>query len=250
MSPFNASFTGAWTGCVFRQLWEKESSTFTYIVGDPATGDACILDPVDLTADRDVEILNQLGLRLKYAINTHCHADHITGTGLLKQKVEGVKSVISKQSGAKADLFVNHGDKLDVGGISLEFRSTPGHTDGCMSIVLTIGGDSTPKAVFTGDTMLVRGCGRTDFQQGDSRKLYQSVHSQLYTLPDTTAVYPAHDYKGRTSTTIAEEKAHNLRLALGKTEDEFVEIMANLNLSYPAKIDVAVPANLQCGIQD
>ena len=170
-------------------------------------------------------------------------ADHITGTGEMKKLVDGMESVISAASKAKADVHLNDGDSITFGRFTLKGVTTPGHTVGCMSYVL---GDN--EAVFTGDTLLIRGCGRTDFQGGSSENLYESVHGKLFTLPDTCKVYPAHDYKGRTMSTIGEEKAHNPRLT--KSKAEFVELMGNLGLAYPKKIDVAVPANMVCGLYD
>ncbi|XP_056399154.1 persulfide dioxygenase ETHE1, mitochondrial-like isoform X2 [Hyla sarda] len=178
-----------------------------------------------------------------YAVNTHCHADHITGTGVLKKLLPGCKSVISKDSGAVADIHIQEGDLIKFGKYSLEARATPGHTDGCLTYVL-----NDKSLAFTGDALLIRGCGRTDFQQGCPKALYQAVHSKIFTLPDSCHLYPAHDYTGQTVTTVEEEKRLNPRLT--KTEAEFVEIMNNLNLPRPGQIDIAVPANLKCGIQD
>jgi sulfur dioxygenase len=173
------------------------------------------------------------------------HADHITGTGLLKEKVEGVRSVISEASGAKADVKIGSGDRIVFGSRYVEARATPGHTEGCFSYVA-----DDESFVLTGDTLLIQGCGRTDFQGGSAETLYESVQQQLFSLPDSTIVYPAHDYKSRTESSIMNEKENNPRLGATKTKDEFIEIMANLNLSYPKKIDVAVPANMRCGAPD
>jgi sulfur dioxygenase len=236
---------------LFRQLFEKESSTYTYLLADVADPDkpAVLIDPVNTTVDRDLNLIKELGLKLVYAMNTHAHADHITGTGLIKTKLPGVKSVISKASGAKADHFVDHGDKIYFGNLFLEVRSTPGHTAGCVTYVT---GDSdaqpSPRMAFTGDALIIRACGRTDFQGGSSDQLYQSVHSQIFTLPKDTLLYPAHDYKGFTVSTVEEEIAYNPRLS--KDKETFKTIMESLNLPYPKMIDVAVPANLVCGIQD
>lgn len=182
-------------------------------------------------------------------MNTHVHADHVTGTGLIKTKLPGVKSVISRASGAKADHFVDHGDKIHFGNLFLEVRATPGHTAGCVTYITGDGdGQPLPRMAFTGDTLIIRACGRTDFQGGSADLLYQSVHSQIFTLPKDTLLYPAHDYKGFTVSTVEEEVAYNARLT--KDKETFKTIMDNLNLSYPKMIDVAVPANLVCGIQD
>ncbi|KAL3323226.1 hypothetical protein AABB24_040378 [Solanum stoloniferum] len=236
---------------IFRQLFEKESSTYTYLLADSLHPDkpALLIDPVDRTVDRDLALVKELGLKLIYAINTHVHADHVTGSGLIKTKVFGVKSIISKASNARADLFVEPGDKIYIGDIYLEVRATPGHTLGCITYVT---GDEVnqpqPRMAFTGDALLIRGCGRTDFQGGSSDKLYDSVHSQIFTLPKDTLLYPAHDYKGFTVSTVGEEILYNPRLS--KDKETFKNIMQNLNLSYPKMIDIAVPSNMVCGLQE
>jgi sulfur dioxygenase len=229
----------------FKQMFDDESSTYTYLLWDEATLDAILVDPVDIQVDRDLAAVKELDLNLVYGINTHAHADHITGTGLLKQKVEGLKSIISEASGAQADIQINAGDRIIFGTRYIEATGTPGHTVGCLSYVA-----DDQSFVLTGDTMLIHGCGRTDFQGGSAETLYDSVHQQLFTLPESTIVYPAHDYKGRTESNIGDEKKNNPRLGGEKSKDEFVEIMANLNLAYPKKIDVAVPANMRCGVPD
>ncbi|KAE8680050.1 Persulfide dioxygenase ETHE1 [Hibiscus syriacus] len=236
---------------LFRQLFEKDSSTYTYLLADFSHPDkpALLIDPVDKTVDRDLSLVRELGLKLIYAMNTHVHADHITGTGLIKGKVPGVKSVISKASGSKADVFVEPGDKISFGNLFLEVRATPGHTAGCVTYVTGDGPDQPhPRMAFTGDALLIRGCGRTDFQGGSSEQLYKSVHSQIFTLPNESLLYPAHDYKGFTVTTVGEEMLYNPRLT--KDKETFRSIMQNLNLAYPKMIDVAVPANMVCGLQD
>ncbi|CAF93271.1 unnamed protein product, partial [Tetraodon nigroviridis] len=174
-------------------------------------------------------------------VNTHCHADHITGTGLMKKRLVGLKSAISKFSGQTADILLSENDKITFGKHFLTVLETPGHTDGCVSLVI---GDQS--MVFTGDALLIRGCGRTDFQQGSPEKLYESIHRKIFTLPDECLVYPAHDYLGQTVSTIGEERKFNPRLT--KSMDAFVNIMKNLNLPKPAKIDISVPANLVCGV--
>ncbi|KAI8557994.1 hypothetical protein RHMOL_Rhmol04G0054400 [Rhododendron molle] len=222
---------------LFRQLFEKESSTYTYLLADVSHPEkpALLVDPVDKTVDRDLSLIKDLGLKLIYAINTHVHADHVTGTGLIKTKSPGVKSIISKASNAKADRFVEAGDKIWFGDLFLEVRATPGHTLGCVTYVTGDGPDQArPRMAFTGDALLIRACGRTDFQ--------------IFTLPKDTLLYPAHDYKGFTVTTVGEEILYNPRLA--KDEETFKNIMKNLNLAYPKMIDKAVPANMVCGLQD
>jgi sulfur dioxygenase len=226
----------------FRQLFEAQSSTYTYLLADLDAKEAVLIDPVKETVERDLSIVNELGLTLTHVLETHVHADHVTGAGELRART-GAKSVVSKAGGAPcADVLVTDGDQIRFGRFSLEVRATPGHTDGCVSYVTD---DQT--RVFTGDALLIRGCGRTDFQQGDARKLYASVHDKLFSLPDACAIYPGHDYQGRTASTVFEEKAFNPRLGGGKTEGDFVEIMANLKLAPPKQIAVAVPANQRCG---
>lgn len=230
---------GSKARAIFRQLFDLESYTYTYLLGCPKTRAAVIIDPVDTQAERDVCILKELDLKLIYAMNTHVHADHVTGTGILKS-LTGCKSVISKLSGAKADVFVHEGDTVDFGDQALDVRSTPGHTDGCLTYV-----DHINRAAFTGDALLIRACGRTDFQQGSPEKLYDSVTSKILSLPEDYLLYPAHDYHGMTVSTVAEELRHNPRLT--KSKEEFVEIMKSLGLTKPKKMDEAVPLNIMCG---
>ncbi|XP_073945841.1 persulfide dioxygenase ETHE1, mitochondrial isoform X2 [Choristoneura fumiferana] len=229
------------TNFFFRQLFDTVSSTYTYIVGDPATREAVLIDPVLEHAQRDAALLSELGYKLLYAMNTHMHADHVTGTGQLKSLLPGTKSVIGANSGAQADVHLQDGTTLSVGSLRLLSVATPGHTNGCLTYILHEQG-----IAFTGDTLLIRGCGRTDFQEGSSETLYKSVHERIFTLPDHYTLYPAHDYKGQTATTVGEEKKYNPRLT--KSLDEFVKIMDNLNLPYPKMIDKAIPANRVCGI--
>lgn len=232
---------------IFAQLFDGAdgggSSTYTYILGDPVTKEAIIIDPVLEQVDRDLAVLDQLDLTLRYALNTHCHADHITGTGALKKRRPAVTSMISKASGAKADRLLAPGEHITwaEGRRSLTTLATPGHTNGCVSY-----SDAQIGCVFTGDALLIDGCGRTDFQEGSAATLYESVQGQLFSLPSETLVLPAHDYKGRAYSTVGAQKATNPRFAKGK--EGFVEIMRNLSLPHPKKIDVAVPANLACGI--
>lgn len=228
-----------------RQLFDPQSSTLTYLVVCPDTNEGVLVDPVMGQKARDMAIIQELGVKLKYVINTHCHADHVTSAGVIQKEWSDVRTVISDASGAKADIRLKHGDRVNVGNLNLDARATPGHTDGCMSFVLE---GRASRLVFTGDALLVRGCGRTDFQQGCAGRLYDSVHSQIFTLPSDTIVCPAHDYKGRSVSTVQEELHFNSRLT--KTRDQFHDIMKNLDLPYPAEMDVAVPANMLCGIQD
>ena len=227
----------------FRQLFDTKSSTYTYLLADVDSKEAVLIDPVLEHAERDAQLIKDLGLTLKYAMNTHMHADHVTGTGLLKKLIPGSKSLISKNSGAQADIYVVEGEDVTFGQHCLEVRSTPGHTNGCVTYVCHQQG-----LAFTGDALLIRGCGRTDFQEGNSKTLYESVHNKILSLPENFRLFPAHDYKGQTSTTVAEEKEFNPRLT--KSCEEFVKIMENLNLPYPKMIDVALPANKVCGLHD
>lgn len=227
----------------FEQLFDDESCTYTYLLWDQTSKDAILVDPVDTKVDRDLAAVEEKGLNLVFGVNTHAHADHITGTGILKKRVDGLKSVIAESSGADADIKISEGDRIIFGSRFIQARATPGHTNGCLSYV-----SDDESFVLTGDALLIQGCGRTDFQGGSAETLYDSVHTKLFSLPDECIVYPAHDYKERTSSKIGVEKTTNPRLT--KSKAEFVEIMANLNLSYPKKIDEAVPANMRCGIQD
>jgi glyoxylase-like metal-dependent hydrolase (beta-lactamase superfamily II)/rhodanese-related sulfurtransferase len=227
---------------LFRQLFDSKSSTYTYLLADEASGKAVLIDPVFEQVERDAALLRELGLHLVYTLDTHVHADHVTGAWLLKQKL-GSQVVVAEASGAQgADMLVEDGDVVRFGDEGLEVRSTPGHTDGCVTYVTLDG-----RMAFTGDALLIRGAGRTDFQQGNARELYRSVRERILTLPDATKLFPAHDYKGRTMTTVGEEKAHNPRLGGERSEADFVGYMHNLGLPHPGRIDEALPANLQCG---
>ncbi|KAK8395856.1 hypothetical protein O3P69_005751 [Scylla paramamosain] len=226
---------------IFRQLFDRDSCTYTYLLADPDTKEAVLVDPVIELAERDAKLVDQMGLNLIYVMNTHMHADHITGTGLLKKLVPSCQSVISKESGAMADVHVEHGEVVKFGEQELEVRQTPGHTNGCVTYVC-----HGEKFALTGDALLVRGCGRTDFQEGSAETLYESVHSQILSLPDDFALYPAHDYVGHTVTSVAEEKEFNPRLT--KSKEEFIDLMNNLGLAYPRKIDISLPANKVCGL--
>lgn len=230
---------------IFRQLFDRESSTYTYLVGDPAAGVAALFDPVREHVDRDLRLVADLGLRLTHVFDTHVHADHVTGAGTLRERT-GAATHVSAHGGAPcADVLLDHGTEASVGCVQVRALATPGHTSGCMSFVLTAAGE--PIRVLTGDALLVRGCGRTDFQEGDAATLYRSVHERLFSLPDGTLVYPAHDYKGMTVSTIGEEKRLNPRLGGAMTAEAFVALMGSLELAPPAKLAEAVPANRACG---
>ncbi|HEX9171349.1 MAG TPA: MBL fold metallo-hydrolase [Telluria sp.] len=226
---------------IFRQLFEPVSSTFTYLLGDEQTGQAILIDPVISSMERDLDVLHRLGLRLAYTLDTHIHADHITAALELKRATGSKIAAPAFDRLACADVGVEEGKPFEMAGILLQPLHTPGHTDGHFSYLL---GDR----VFTGDALLIEGCGRTDFQNGDADALYRSVTEKLFALPDETLVYPAHDYKERFVTSIAQEKLRNPRLGKGKSLEEFRDIMANLNLPYPTFIDHAVPGNRQCGV--
>lgn len=227
---------------IFRQLYDSISSTYTYLLADSNSGEALLIDPVFEQFHRDLALLRELDLSLKLVADTHAHADHITAAWLLKQKT-GCTIALSADAGAEnVDLPLHHGDTFGVQGVTLEARATPGHTNGCMSFVL-----ENRSMVFTGDALLIRGCGRSDFQQGNAARLYESITEQLFTLPDDCAVYPAHDYNGRTQSSIGEEKKFNARVGGGANERDFVHYMNALQLPHPKKIDEALPNNLRSG---
>ncbi|MGD0531126.1 MAG: MBL fold metallo-hydrolase [Methyloceanibacter sp.] len=225
---------------IFRQLFDSTSSTYTYLLASRHGGEALIIDPVIEKVDRYIQLLNELDLRLVKAIDTHLHADHITGLLALRERTHCI-TVMGEQT--KADVVsirVTDSDRVEIEGISLDVAYTPGHTDDSYSFIL-------PDRVFTGDTLLIRGTGRTDFQNGDPRAQYDSIFGRLLKLPDETLVYPAHDYKGDTVSTIGEERAFNPRLQV-KSIAEYVDLMNNLRLPNPKMMDVAVPANMRIGL--
>lgn len=226
---------------IFRQLFEPVSSTYTYLIGDEQSGRAILIDPVISTMERDLAELKRLGLTLAYTLDTHIHADHITAALELKRAVGSRIAAPAFDRLPCTDVGIEEGRPFELDGIGLQPLHTPGHTDGHFAYLFD-------GKVFTGDALLIEGCGRTDFQNGNADALYRSVTDKLFTLPDETLVYPAHDYQNRFVSSIAQEKARNPRLGKGKTVDEFKEIMANLNLPYPKFIDHAVPGNSQCGV--
>lgn len=226
---------------IFRQLFEAETSTYSYLLGCERTRRALLIDPVASEIAEYLELLNSHHLKLIYTLETHVHADHITGAGLLREQI-GSKSVVHRDAGAMcADLLVTDGVSLQVGDLDLQVRHTPGHTSGCVSYVMA-------DRVFTGDALFIDGSGRTDFQQGDAGQLYDSITYKLFTLPADTLVYPGHDYQGNTVSTIKQEIAKNARMGKGRTRDEFIAIMQDLKLAYPKFIDKALPANQSCGL--
>ena len=224
---------------IFRQLFDHESSTYTYLLADRKGGEALLIDPVLEQTDKYVRLVEELGLRLVIAVDTHIHADHVTALGALRDHT-GCATAMGEQT--KADcvsLRLRDGERVRIDDLALEVLYTPGHTDDSYSLLL-------PDRVFTGDTLLIRGTGRTDFQNGDPAAQYDSLFGRLLRLPDDTFVYPAHDYNGMTVSTIGEEKAHNPRLQV-RGKPEYVELMNGLVLSSPRLMDVAVPANRACG---
>jgi glyoxylase-like metal-dependent hydrolase (beta-lactamase superfamily II)/rhodanese-related sulfurtransferase len=225
---------------IFRQLFDSVSGTYSYLLASRPGGEALILDPVLEKVDRYCQLLRELDLKLVKAVDTHLHADHVTGLGELRDRTHCM-TVMGDQT--KADVVamrVADGDKVTIEGLSLDVMYTPGHTDDSYSYLM---GDR----VFTGDTLLIRGTGRTDFQNGSSRAQYESIFNRLLKLPEETLVYPAHDYKGDTVSTIGEEKRYNPRLQV-RNVDEYIELMANLKLPNPKMMDVAVPANMHVGL--
>ncbi len=231
------------TNFFIRQLFDHESYTYTYLLADLQAKEAILIDSVREQSARDLKLIQELGLTLKYLLETHVHADHITGASELR-KSTGAKVALSAVANvAAADIGLNDGDELSFGAFSLRALQTPGHTDSCMSFVCN-------NYVFTGDVLFVRDVGRTDFQQGSNGKMFDSITNKLFTLPDATIVYPAHDYQGRSSSTIGEEKKFNLKLGSGKNREQFETAMAEMKLALPKKIHIAVPANLRCGEVD
>lgn len=226
---------------IFRQLFEPLSSTYTYLLGCEETGQAVLIDPVIVTMERDLAALSQLGLTLAYTLDTHIHADHITAALDLKEKVGSKIAAPAFDHLPCADVGVEEGKPFQIGSVVLQPLHTPGHTDGHFAYL-------ADDRVFTGDALLIEGCGRTDFQNGDVDALYRSVREKLFSLPDDTLVYPAHDYNDRRVSSIAQERKRNPRLGADRTLDQFKDVMANLKLPYPKFIDHAVPGNRQCGV--
>lgn len=226
---------------IFKQLFEPVSSTYTYLLGCEDTGKAVLVDPVVSAIDRDLTILNELGLTLAYTLDTHIHADHITGALELKKKTGSRIAAPAFDRLPCSDLGIEEGKPFELGNICIKPLHTPGHTDGHFSYCVE-------NRVLTGDALLIDGCGRTDFQNGDARVLFKSVREKLFVLPEDTLVYPGHDYQNRRVSSIAQEKKRNPRLGQEKNLEEFIEIMKNLNLPYPKFIDYAVPGNRLCGV--
>ena len=225
---------------IFRQLFDHVSSTYSYLLASRRGGEALIIDPVLEKVDRYLQLIRELDLKLVKAVDTHLHADHITGLGALRDHTHCI-TVMGEQTNADVvSMRLADGDRLTIEGLALEAMYTPGHTDDSYSFGL-------PDRVFTGDTLLIRGTGRTDFQNGDARQQYESIFNRLLKLPDATLVYPAHDYKGDTVSTIGEERAYNPRMQV-KSVQEYVDLMASLKLGNPKMMDIAVPANMKVGL--
>lgn len=229
---------------IFKQMFEPVSCTYSYLLACPQTGKCAIIDPVIDTVERDLAVLQDLGLTLTYTIDTHVHADHLTGALKLKQLAESKICYPALDDLPCVDIGLREGEPFRVGGIELHPLFTPGHTDTHHCYLIDNG---TQHMLFSGDALLIDACGRTDFQSGSAATLYKSLHEKLLTLPDDTLVYPAHDYDGRFVSTIAQEKTRNPRLKDNKSLEDFVTIMDNLDLPYPKKIDFAVPGNRMCG---
>ncbi len=228
---------------IFRQLIDPETSTYTYLLADERSFEAILIDSVIEQFDRDRTLLDELGLTLRYTLETHVHADHVTASGRFRREL-GSQVVVSAKSGVvNADLAIGDDETLTFGAHRLTAISTPGHTSGCVTYLCREAG-----MAFTGDTLLIRGCGRSDFQEGDAATLFESVRNMIFSLPEPTLLYPGHDYKGRTVTTVSEEKRFNPRLCLDRSRSDFLTLMRQLDLAFPRKMDVAVQANLESGL--
>jgi sulfur dioxygenase len=228
---------------IFRQLFDEKTWTYSYIIGDSITRKAVIIDPVLDKVDRDLRILNELELSLVYILDTHIHADHITGSGMLRQKT-GAKIVMGNWASiAKPDILLKDNESLAIWDIEIQALETPGHTNGCTSYL-------ADDMIFTGDTLLIRKTGRTDFQQWSPEKLYYSIKNKIYTLPDATKIYPWHDYTGQMMSTVWEEKRYNTRIKENTALDELRETLSAMKLDYPKYIDVALPANIKLWLDD
>jgi glyoxylase-like metal-dependent hydrolase (beta-lactamase superfamily II)/rhodanese-related sulfurtransferase len=230
---------------IFRQLFDSVSSTYTYILGCDETRDAVVIDPVFEQHSRDTALIRELGLNVRYALDTHVHADHVTGAWLMRMS-KNAQTVLSARYGIEnVDVPVDHGDVLAFGNCSLAVRATPGHTSGCITYIT-----NDQAMAFTGDCLMIRGAGRTDFQAGDEHEMWKSIREQIFTLPDDCLIYPGHDYYGRTVSTVIEEKRFNPRIGGDAKEEDFVGYMENLGLPHPKLIDIAVPANMKGGRPD
>ena len=227
---------------LLRQLFEPKTCTFTYLLADKTTGEAVLIDPVHSELQNYLAVLQELELQLLFVLDTHIHADHVTAAGELRSAT-GARTVVSENAGVDcADLLATNGTTISFGTHHLIARKTPGPTSSCLTF---IAGDQS--VAFTGDALLINGCGRTDFQGGDSKTLYESIHREIFSLPDSTRLYPGHDYNGKTSTTVGQEKNNNVRLGNQRSIDSFIALMDELNLPYPNQIHQALPLNQACG---
>ena len=223
-----------------RQLFDPESSTYSYLVWDRESREAALIDPVQEQVNRDINLIRELGLQLNYTLETHVHADHVTGSGILRETLNSIVMFHENSRAKCADVQIKGGDFIPLGTSRIHVLYTPGHTDSDVSYLI-------PGAVFTGDALLIRDCGRTDFQSGDAGRLYDSITQKLFALPDDTVVYPGHDYGGHSYSSISEEKLHNPRIGKNTSRDDFIRIMNNLKLDPPQRIHDALPSNLRCG---
>ncbi len=228
---------------IFRQLFDAESSTYTYLLGDESSQQALLIDPVLESTDTYLQLLQELGLTLAYVLDTHTHADHITASGKLREETGCITFLGAESQSSCASKTITDGEKISLGQLTITALYTPGHTDDSYCFIATNAGQTY---LFSGDTLLIRGTGRTDFQNGNAIDQYRSIFSKLLTLPDNTWVYPGHDYKGWMVSTIGEEKCHNPRLQIDN-EGKYAELMQNLKLPNPKMMDIAVPANRSCG---
>ncbi len=241
-APFPLAAAAGDAPLLLRQLFDAETGTFTYLLADVASREGVVIDPVYEQHPRDLSLIRELGIDLVASLDTHVHADHVTGSWRLHRATGCAIGLAAVARGRNVTLPLRHGDRVSFGGRHLEVRATPGHTDGCLTFVL-----DDHRMAFTGDALLVRGCGRCDFQQGNASTLYRSITGQILSLPDHCLLYPAHDYNGRTLSSVAEERRYNARLGGEADERDFVGSMENLHLPHPNRIAVALPANLRSG---
>lgn len=230
---------------IFKQLFEMDSSTYTYLIADTDSREAILIDPVLTTVERDLQLLKDLNLNLTTTLETHVHADHLTGAKVLKEKTQCKTAYPAMVQASCIDIGIKEGEPFKVGNIEINPLFTPGHTDHHHAFLID---NPVQKLLFTGDALLIEACGRTDFQSGDAGTLYNSIHNKFFSLPNETLVYPGHDYEGRFVSTIEQEKTRNPRLSQGISKNDFIELMDNLDLPYPRKIDYAIPGNLKCGV--